>query len=61
HHNFESIVTFIEEKILPSIDRKILKQAETKLNDEGYHPNWDDSDSVLGLIPSHLRNCHNEN
>ncbi len=51
--NFESIVTFIAENILPSIDRKLLKQAENKLDDEGYHPNWDDADSVLGLIPSH--------
>ncbi|HBH7915672.1 TPA: hypothetical protein ACN306_001881 [Vibrio parahaemolyticus] len=53
HQNFENIVAFIEEKILPNIDRKLLKQAETKLDDEGYHPNWDDADSVLGLIPSH--------
>lgn len=51
--NFENIVTFIDENILPSIDRKLLKQAENKLDDEGYHPNWDDADSVLGLIPSH--------
>ncbi|MEQ5237917.1 hypothetical protein [Proteus terrae] len=53
HQNFENIVAFIEEKILLNIDRKLLKQAETKLDDEGYHPNWDDADSVLGLIPSH--------
>ncbi|HHC6514022.1 TPA: phage integrase N-terminal SAM-like domain-containing protein [Vibrio parahaemolyticus] len=52
-HNFENIVTFIDENILPNIDRKLLKQAENKLDDEGYHPNWDDADSVLGLIPSH--------
>nr|MBF4308087.1 hypothetical protein [Vibrio anguillarum] len=51
--NFENIVTFIDENILPSIDKKLLKQAENKLDDEGYHPNWDDADSVLGLIPSH--------
>lgn len=51
--NFENIVTFIDENILPRIDRKLLKQAENKLDDEGYHPNWDDADSVLGLIPSH--------
>ncbi|WP_019350540.1 hypothetical protein [Vibrio splendidus] len=51
-NNFENIVLFIEEKILPNIDRKLLKQAETKLDDDGYHPNWDDTDSVLGLIPS---------
>ncbi len=51
--NFESIITFIEENILLRIDRKLLKQAENKLDDEGCHPNWDDADSVLGLIPSH--------
>ncbi|MCC4858834.1 phage integrase N-terminal SAM-like domain-containing protein [Vibrio lentus] len=50
--NFEYIVTFIEEKIFPNIDKKLLKQAETKLDDEGYHPNWDNTDSVLVLIPS---------
>ncbi len=51
--NFENIVTFIDENILLRIDRKLLKQAENKLDDEGYHPNWNDVDSVLGLIPSH--------
>ncbi len=53
--NFESIVTFIAENILPSIDRKLLKQAENKLDDEGSHPNWDDAESILGLIPSHFQ------
>ncbi|MEA5370718.1 hypothetical protein VB549_14745 [Vibrio parahaemolyticus] len=52
HQNFENIVAFIEEKILPKISRKLLKQAETKLNDEGYHPLWDDADSTLDLISS---------
>lgn len=49
--NFENIIQFIEQKILPNINKKILKQAETKLDDDGYHPAWDDSESVLGLIP----------
>ncbi|KAB0302107.1 hypothetical protein F2Z80_13660 [Vibrio fortis] len=49
--NFKNVVTFIEENILPNIDRKLLKEAETKLNDEGSHPNWDDTDSILGFIP----------
>lgn len=49
--NFENIIVFIEEKILPHIARKLLKQAQAKLDDEGHHPNWDDTDSVLGLIP----------
>ncbi|KMV28972.1 hypothetical protein AB733_20685 [Photobacterium swingsii] len=49
--NFEDIVQFIEQKILPSINQRILRQAETKLDDDGLHPAWDDSESVLSLIP----------
>lgn len=49
--NFEDVVQFIEQKILPSINSRILKQAETKLDDYGPHPAWDDSESVLELIP----------
>lgn len=49
--NFADIVAFIEEKILPNINSNLLKQVETKLNDEGYHPLWDQVDSVLDLIP----------
>lgn len=47
--NFESILVFIESKIIPNIQINILKQAESKLNDEGLHPLWEDSSSVLGL------------
>ncbi|PTO54666.1 hypothetical protein [Vibrio splendidus] len=56
HHyrkNFESVVTFIETKILPHLKTNILKQAESKLND-GYHPLWNDSESILELIPQPL-------
>ncbi|MEZ9955443.1 hypothetical protein AB4395_23620, partial [Vibrio splendidus] len=49
--NFEDIVTFIDEKILPNIHNRLLRQAEEKLDDDGYHPLWDEADSVLGLIP----------
>ncbi|WP_039985580.1 hypothetical protein [Vibrio owensii] len=49
--NFEDIVQFIEQKIMPGIHKQILRQAETKLDDDGYHPAWDDSESVLGLTP----------
>lgn len=49
--NFEEIVVFIEDKILPNIQNQLLKQAETKLVDEGYHPHWQEVDAVLGLIP----------
>ncbi len=48
--NFEDIVRFIEGKILPYINGNLLKQAQTKLDDDGFHPNWDDAGSVLGLI-----------
>ncbi|WP_172580294.1 hypothetical protein [Vibrio harveyi] len=48
--NFEYVVKFIEENILPQISKRILKQAETKLDDDGYHPIWDDSESILQLI-----------
>lgn len=48
--NFEDIIQFIEQKILPSINNKILKQAETKLDDEGYHPAWDNGEFILSLI-----------
>lgn len=48
--NFEDIVKFIDQKILPYIHKQILRQAEVKL-DDGNHPTWDDSESILGLIP----------
>ncbi|SON51132.1 hypothetical protein [Vibrio tapetis] len=52
HKNFETVVTFINTNILPKLKKSILKQAETKLDDKGYHPLWDDSKSILGLIPN---------
>lgn len=51
HANFTEIIKFIDEKILPNIRNKLLKQAEKKLNDDGYHPIWDGPDAVFGLIP----------
>lgn len=50
-NNFEDILVFIEDKILPHIQSKLLKQAEKKLVDEGRHPNWQETEAVLGLIP----------
>lgn len=47
--NFEHIVTFIDTKILPNLNTRLLKQAEAKL-DDAHHPLWSDTDSVLGLI-----------
>lgn len=49
--NFQNIVRFIEQKILPNINQQILRQAETKLDDDGLHPAWGDNESVLSLIP----------
>ncbi|MDW2080586.1 hypothetical protein [Vibrio sp. 1640] len=50
--NFEKVVAFIDEKILPNINKKLLKQVETKLDNEGYHPLWSDADSVTNLTSS---------
>ncbi|PML25627.1 hypothetical protein BCT82_12035 [Vibrio breoganii] len=55
HHykqNFEDIIVFIDTQILPNIKTSLFKAAEEKLDDEGLHPNWDDAESVLSLIPS---------
>ncbi|EGQ9766911.1 hypothetical protein FWP32_05280 [Vibrio alginolyticus] len=49
--NFENIILFINQKILPNINKQILRKSETKLDDDGLHPAWDDSESVLSLIP----------
>ncbi|MEZ9257687.1 hypothetical protein [Vibrio splendidus] len=56
--NFEDIVKFIEQKILPNISKKILKLAEKKLDDDGYHPLWDDSESILELIPKTVNEAY---
>jgi len=55
HKNFEKIMVFIDSKILPNINSKILKQAEEKLNDDGLHPTWAEPESILYLIPNHQR------
>ena len=49
--NFEDVVTFIDVRIIPNINKTRLKQAEEKLNDEGLHPLWGEVDSILSLIP----------
>jgi len=53
--NFENVIKFIEEKIFPFINKLILKQAQVKLNDEGYHPAWDESSLLLNLLPKTVR------
>ena len=49
--NFDKIINFIEEKILPFINKAILKQAQIKLIDEGCHPAWNDHSWLLNLTP----------
>lgn len=49
--NFQKIIQFIEQKILPNINQQILRKAEIKLDDDGLHPAWGESESVLSLIP----------
>ena len=53
-NNFEEVIRFIEKKILPAIKLSILKQAEAKLANDGLHPIWDDSDSILALLPRYV-------
>ncbi|EPJ0262129.1 hypothetical protein ACTBKU_001960 [Vibrio parahaemolyticus] len=55
HHyrtNFEHVIGFINEKILPNLNKTLLAQAQNRLDDEGFHPLWSDSESVVGLISS---------
>ncbi|WP_395356475.1 hypothetical protein ACHFJ9_08405 [Vibrio sp. D3] len=52
NQNFKRVVAFIDEKILPNINKKLLKQVETKLDNESYHPLWNDADSVTNLTSS---------
>lgn len=52
HHyrkNFEDTTSFIENNILPKLDKAILKQAEEKINDEGRHPLWQEAKSVIPM------------
>lgn len=50
-NNFKAIISFIDQKILPNLHAKVLKQAEARLNDDGLHPAWGEADSILNLIP----------
>ncbi|EJT3519283.1 TPA: hypothetical protein N2685_000045 [Vibrio parahaemolyticus] len=55
HHfrqNFESIINFIDNNILPKISKNILKQAEERLDNDGAHPLWEDTDSIISMMPS---------
>ncbi len=58
--NFLNVIEFIDQKILPNIGKGILKEAESKLDNDGYHPLWSDSESLLELIPKQKVKCINE-
>lgn len=52
HHydkNFNHVVGFIEETIIPRLNKKVVKQAESKLNNVGRHPLWIEAESVISL------------
>jgi hypothetical protein len=53
HKNFETVIQFIEQKILPNLKKSVLKQAKSKLDDDGLHPLWGDNSLIFGLIPNH--------
>ncbi|MFS1904034.1 hypothetical protein BCU43_022495 [Vibrio lentus] len=64
HHyreNFSNIVSFIDKNILPKISKSILKKAEEILNNEGSHPLWEDTDSVMTMMPNEPINFAKEN
>lgn len=50
--NFETVVSLIQKNILPKIRKDILKKAEEKIDDDGMHPLWQNSDAILTLIPT---------
>lgn len=59
HHykqNFEKVVNFIDISILPRLDKKILSQAEAKLDSDGRHPLWEDTESIVPNISKRLEN-----
>ncbi|MDO6775110.1 hypothetical protein Q4591_07065 [Shewanella sp. 3_MG-2023] len=61
HHyrkNFEDIIRYIENQILPKIKKTVIKQAELRISNEGQHPLWSDSDSILELAPSQSNKEH---
>ena len=52
NQNFSSTLNYIEEAILPKISKKILIDAENKLNNIGRHPLWG-TPNVLQIGGSH--------
>lgn len=63
HHfrqNFEDVIAFIQENIIPKVKKDVLKQAEKILNDEGLHPLWEDTESILAMMPTTPLNTSKE-
>ena len=48
-NNFEKVINFIENQIIPKLNKRLFKQAETKLDEEGRHPLWQETTSVIAL------------
>lgn len=52
HHykqNFQVIINFIEDKILPELTKTVLNEARNKLDSEGQHPLWQEAQMMTLL------------
>ncbi|WP_412514008.1 hypothetical protein [Shewanella indica] len=49
--NFEKVIIFINQKILPNLNKSILKKAESMVENEGLHPLWNEVESIIDLVP----------
>jgi hypothetical protein len=61
HHyrkNFENIIHYIENRILPKLSKTVIKQAELRICNEGQHPLWSDYDSIIELVPTQTNKEH---
>jgi hypothetical protein len=56
--NFENVIDFISKNILPKINKNILKKAESRLDTDGPHPLWEDSESILGMLPADFNSSY---
>ncbi|ENM2832365.1 phage integrase N-terminal SAM-like domain-containing protein [Vibrio cholerae] len=54
--NFQYIINFIDNNILPKISKHILKQAEERFGSIGAHPLWEDAESVISMLPPNKGN-----
>lgn len=56
--NFENVIDFISKNILPKINKNILKKAESRLDTDGLHPLWEDSENILSMLPGGFNSLH---